>query len=194
MADLVRRLLSVIEEDILPKTEKAVSSGNKVFGAAILANDPTHSLVHADTNHEMLCPLYHGEVYTIQQWSGLSEKPLPKDSVFLSTHEPCCMCISSICWAGFPQVYYLFSYENTKSQGIPHDIKIMHELWGVESYVTKNEFLTSTSIRDLINNLPEEDKKPLLDRVTAITNRYEELSSKYHTEKASNSANTLAFD
>merc|ERR1719429_25909 len=99
-------MMDVIENDILPKTFQGVRDGNKVFGAAVLKDD--FKIVHADTNHETLCPLYHGEIYTIQQWSGLSSKPSPRDSIFLSTHEPCCMCISAIVWAGFRQCFYLF--------------------------------------------------------------------------------------
>merc|ERR1712196_301792 len=110
--EMVRRMLSVIEKEVLPKTAKGVDKGNKVFGAAILdgrdaENVPT---VIADTNHETLCPMYHGEIYTIKQWSEkipASERPAPADSIFVSTHEPCCMCISAIVWTGFKKVCYL---------------------------------------------------------------------------------------
>ena len=45
----------------------------EVFGAAVLRDD--FSTIHADTNHETISPLYHGEIYTIKQWS----ETLPKE-------------------------------------------------------------------------------------------------------------------
>merc|ERR1711862_262070 len=117
-----------------------------------------------------------------------------KDSVFLSTHEPCCMCISAICWSGFPKVYYLFPYETTRDQGIPHDLKIMHELWGVERYKPQNQFMTSVAIGDLIAELPEEERSRFSGRLARISEQYETLSRQYHTDKVANASNTLAFD
>ena len=32
----------------------------------------------AETNHEILCPLYHGEVYTIKKLSEQSDRPKPE--------------------------------------------------------------------------------------------------------------------
>jgi tRNA(Arg) A34 adenosine deaminase TadA len=115
----IRQMFKVIEDEILPKTKKGVLEGNKVFGAAIL-NDKLEC-VYCDTNAEAKCPLFHGEVHVIYEWSQqtpVSERgPRAQSSVFLSTHEPCCMCISSIVWAGFQTVYYLFPYSVTTQQG-----------------------------------------------------------------------------
>eukprot|EP00928_Gymnodinium_smaydae_P024198 TRINITY_DN19659_c0_g1_i1.p1 TRINITY_DN19659_c0_g1~~TRINITY_DN19659_c0_g1_i1.p1 ORF type:complete len:231 (+),score=34.87 TRINITY_DN19659_c0_g1_i1:67-693(+) len=193
-AKLAARLLDVIEKDIFPKTEVAVGKGNKVFGAAILEDKPGLPVVLAETNHEMLSPLYHGEVYCIKQWSEtLSEKPSPQDSVFLSTHEPCCMCISAICWSGFKKVYYFFPYETTRDQGIPHDLNIMHKLWGVESYKKTNELLTSIGLHELVGRLAPEERVPLEERMKVLTERYAELAKKYHSEKETNPCNKLSF-
>ena len=59
--------------------------------------------------------MYHGEVYAIREWSSVCRScdpsvgpPAAADSIFLATHEPCCMCISSIVWSGFKRCYYLF--------------------------------------------------------------------------------------
>ena len=60
--------------------------------------------------------------------------PKAQSGIFLSTHEPCCMCISSILWTGFQRIFYFLPYETTTAQGIPHDINTMHELWGVDTY------------------------------------------------------------
>ena len=152
-ADL-SRMLAVIESEILPKTRTAVAAGNKVFGAAVL-DDSLKTLV-ADTNHEMLSPLYHGEVYVIQRWAEQTPARERAASAaranFLSTHEPCCMCISSIVWSGFRRVYYFFPYEATTSQGIPYDVEIMHELWRVptcKSLLRMLRTATSTLLHSL---------------------------------------------
>merc|ERR1719357_1909714 len=125
-ADELSRFLDVIENEIFPLTKQSVvKSGNKVFGAAILELGSLKTLC-AGTNHEMECPIYHGEVYVIEKWAkstpAAQRGEIVSNSVFLSTHEPCCMCISAIVWTGFEKVLYLFPYETTSKQGIPHDI------------------------------------------------------------------------
>lgn len=203
--DMLRRMLDVIENEILPRTQEGVAAGNKVFGAAVLDARPEDArsdsgvlpLVIAETNHETLCPLYHGEVYTIKQWSETvpaERRPSPAESIFLSTHEPCCMCISSIVWAGFKKVFYLFPYEATRDQGIPHDLDIMRELWQVPRYAPCNKFCTSVGLLDLIEECSDRElQKELQAMVASITSRYDALSCQYHAEKASNPQNTLAF-
>lgn len=127
----ITRMLEVIEKEILPVTEQGVANGNKVFGAAVLDKDL--NLVLAGTNSETECPLFHGEVKVIYEWSKITPAaqrgPAAQSSVFLATHEPCCMCVSSILWSGFHQIFYFFPYSITSAQGIPHDINTMHELW-----------------------------------------------------------------
>jgi tRNA(Arg) A34 adenosine deaminase TadA len=193
----LQRMLQVVEEDILPKTEQGVTDGNKVFGAAVLDSDL--KTVFAGTNSETTCPLFHGEVKVIYEWSQIipakERGPAAQSSIFLSTHEPCCMCISSIVWAGFPQVYYFFPYAVTSAQGIPHDINTMHELWGVNSYRKQNRYCSTACIVDLIDQL--EDGSPEKQELTATQNRlmvaYDELSAKYHSEKAGNENNSLVL-
>lgn len=196
------RILTCIEDEIVPLTQKGVAEGNKVFGAAILNADGR--TVIAQTNSEMTCPLFHGEVHTIIEWSKLIP---PKDrgtaaqsSTFVSTHEPCCMCISSIVWAGFTKCYYLFSYENTASQGIPHDINIMHELWNVDSYRKESKFCATACLVDLVDSVVAEGgddddnkKSALQERVTKLVATYDDMSKQYHTEKSNNADNSLAF-
>lgn len=191
----LRRLLDCIEKEILPKTREGVEAGNKVFGAAILRRNANLSTVVVGTNRECECPLYHGEVWTIMQWSEQNNASTTRtkaaDCIFLSTHEPCCMCISAIVWAGFNQVYYLFPYEKTKEQGIPHDLDIMKELWQVQRYNPANKFCSTTGLVDIIrhcNNQYEKDQ--LLETVSRITRAYDVLSAKYHNAKVSS---TLAF-
>jgi tRNA(Arg) A34 adenosine deaminase TadA len=189
----IRRLLAVIEHEILPKTASEVAAGNKVFGAAVL--DGEGATVVADTNHETACPLYHGEVYTIEQWSALAEKPPAASCIFLATHEPCCLCISAIVWTGFKRCFFLYPYETTRDQGIPHDINIMYELWDVRRYRPRNKFCSTTGILPLIEALHVGAMKAELELTVArITATYDSLAHKYHTEKAENPANTMAFN
>jgi tRNA(Arg) A34 adenosine deaminase TadA len=115
----LKKMLLFIQNEILPKTEMEVANGNKVFGAGILDRD--YEMVFADTNTETTCPIFHGEVKTIFAWSQATPAkdrgPIAQSSIFLSTHEPCCMCISSILWAGFNTVWYFFPYAVTSAQG-----------------------------------------------------------------------------
>ena len=89
-ADLIGRLLDVIEHDIAPVTHKGVQKGNKVFGAAILRKSDL-SVVIAETNNETDNPLWHGEMHAIKRFFELpaDQRPLTSDCLFLATHEPC---------------------------------------------------------------------------------------------------------
>ena len=199
-AKQLRRMLEIIENDILPKTTESVTKdGNKVFGAAILSKDL--DVIHADTNTETECPIFHGEVKCIYAWSqktpASDRGSVAQSSVFLSTHEPCCMCISSILWAGFQTVYYLFPYSITADQGIPHDIQTMHELWGVSTYRKQNKYLSTACIMDLIQALPESEEEGEKQNLIAMQNRlielYDKVSQTYHTEKSNNKNNSLVL-
>ena len=123
----IAKMLDVMEKQVLPVTEAGVAKGNKVFGAAVL--DKELNLVLAGTNSETECPLFHGEVKVIYEWSKITPASArgsaAQSSVFLATHEPCCMCVSSILWSGFKEIFYFFPYSITSAQGIPHDINTM---------------------------------------------------------------------
>lgn len=190
------KMLDVIEQEIMPQTETGVEVGNKVFGAAILSQDLQCEI--ASTNAETDCPLFHGEVKCIYDWSKKtppSERgPRAKSGVFLSTHEPCCMCVSSILWTGFSKIYYFLPYETTTAQGIPHDINTMHELWGVNTYRKRNKYFAASCLLDLIEGLEDGDTKEALKTQSAnLLKRYDELADKYHSEKASNTKNSLVL-
>jgi tRNA(Arg) A34 adenosine deaminase TadA len=130
--ELVPRLLDVIESDIVPLTAQGVSAGNKVFGAALLRKSDL-SLVLAGTNAETRNPLFHGEINTLNQFYEIADRPATRDLLFLSTHEPCTLCMSAITWAGFDNYYYLFSHEDSRdSFAIPHDLRILKELFGLD--------------------------------------------------------------
>lgn len=175
--DQFNRVLDVIEFDIVPGTRKAVEIGCKVFGAAVL-NKKDYSLVLAGTNHEAFSPLWHGEVYTIKMFYELQGHPDPADCVFISTHQPCCMCASALAWSGFREIYYLFGYQDTKDAfNIPHDLKMVRDVFGTDEPNPKNSYFAWEALADSVPHLSDsEAAKKRLDRLSAI---YAEMSAVY---------------
>ncbi len=182
------RLLDVMENDVLPMTERGVAAGNKVFGAALLRKSDM-SLVLAGTNSETDNPLLHGEISTLNQFYELSGRPPTQELIFLSTHEPCPLCLSAITWAGFDNFYYFFTYEDSRDAfGIPHDLKILKEVFGVEDggYRRTNAFWTCQSIRDLVDSEPEPLRTQLREQDRRIRDVYAKLSVQYQESKGTN--------
>ena len=181
---LATRFLDVIEHNIVPLTRAGVARGDKVFGGAILRKSDL-SLVIAATNRETENPLFHGEVSTLNAFFALagSERPAPEDCLFLSTHEPCSLCLSAITWAGFDNFHYLFGYVDTRDAfNIPHDLKILGEVFRVRNgdYARENAFWRSRSIDDLIGKENDDLKR----QVRRLQSLYDDLSSAYQSTKA----------
>ena len=181
--ELAARFLDVIEQDVVPLTRAGVARGDKVFGAAILRKSDL-SLVVAGTNRETENPLFHGEVATLNAFYDLPAegRPPSADCLFLSTHEPCSLCLSAITWAGFDNFCYLFGYEDTRDAfNIPHDLKILREVFGIENgaYVRENAFWRSRSIDELVDGEDEQAK----ERLARLRGLYDELSSIYQASK-----------
>ena len=184
-------LLDAMEYQIIPMTEKGVAAGNKIFGAAVLRKSD-RSVVLAETNNETENPLWHGEVHTLKRFYEVDEgkRPDPRELLFLSTHEPCSMCLSAITWAGFDNFYYFFSHEDSRDAfAIPHDLKILKEVFTLEpgGYNRENAFWKSYSIHKMIAELPEPDRDRLTKRAAAISEKYAELSQQYQAGKDKNS-------
>jgi len=194
---LVSRLLDVMENDLLPLTRKGVDGGNKLFGAAILRKSDL-SLVVAETNNESENPIWHGEMHAIRRFYEIpaTERPAPKDCIFLATHEPCSLCLSGITWSGFDNFYYLFSYEDTRDAfGIPHDIRILQEVYAVPDpdraavgegrplYNRKNAFFTAHAIQQLIAGMDRTHKEDLVERVDELNGAYNDVSAAYQSNK-----------
>ena len=189
-ADLINRLLDVIENDVVPVTERGVSVGNKLFGAAILRKDDL-SLVLAETNNEMENPLWHGEMHALKRFYEMpkADRPDTKDCIFIATHEPCSLCLSAITWTGFDNFYYLFSHEDSRdSFAIPHDLKILKEVFTLDpgGYNAENAYWKSYAIRKLVRSLPEAERRQLEERIGRISARYDALSAEYQAGKADN--------
>jgi len=186
---LLDRLLEVMEDDIVPLTREGVAQGNKVFGSAILRKDDL-ALVVAGTNNENQNPLWHGEVHTLKLFYELpaADRPATADCIFLATHEPCSLCLSAITWTGFDNFHYLFAYQDTaESFNIPHDLKILQEVFAIKNgaYVRQNAFWTSHSIVAAIAGLSKRKQVALTERVNRLTNTYATLSETYQCSKGS---------
>ena len=184
----IDRVLAVIEHEIVPKTMAGVQAGNKLFGAAVLRKSDLSTVI-ATTNQETNNPLLHGEVTAINLFYEIpkQERPTPKETIFIATHEPCPLCLSSITWGGWDNFFYLFTYEDSRdAYGIPHDIVMLDEIFRCPggSYSEKNKFWSSWSIRDLISATSDEQQAAFRKRVDNLIEIYAKMSAIYQEAKA----------
>lgn len=206
---LVSTLLSVTESSIVPLTRTQVSSGSKLFGAAILARSSL-DVVTVATNNERESPLLHGEINCIQTFfaSPSEGRPQTKDCIFFATHEPCSLCLSGITWSGFNEFYYLFTYEDSRDLfSIPYDIDILQSVYQVPSpkdtpeilagkplYNRTNKFFKARSIADLINKIPDETaRRTWTAEIVRIKALYNELSDTYQKGKETGQQTSSVF-
>ena len=164
--------------------------GNKIFGAAILKKSD-YSLVCIGTNNEIENPLWHGEISTLKNFYEISsnERINTKDCIFVSTHEPCSLCLSAITWTGFDNIYYFFPYLDTKNKfKIPHDLKILKDVFNIKNgnYNSDNNYWKSYSIINNINLLKEPERSHLKEKVCKIIKIYQNFSNLYQKNKSKN--------
>ena len=186
----LEKFLNVFVKEILPLTEKGVKKGNKIFGAAILKKED-FSLVIAGSNNETDNPMWHGEIHTLKKFYEIDKnsRPSEKDCIFLSSHEPCSLCLSAITFAGFDNFYYLFPYEITNDQfSIPHDLRILKEVFKVDNgeYNKENSYWKSHNINMLIEELSSSKKEKFINQIKEIKKNYITLSNKYQLSKHEN--------
>lgn len=183
----IDRLLTVIEQEIAPKTEAGVRQGNKLFGAAVLKKSDLSTVLTA-TNTESNNPLMHGEITAIFDFYDIPkhQRPVPSDTIFFATHEPCPLCLSGITWSGFDNFFYLFSYEDSRdAYGIPYDLEILDQVFRDKhgSYAEKNKFWMSWGLRDLIAQTPPDQQAAFNARVDALKKAYAAMSVIYQQQK-----------
>ena len=181
------KILDIFLNNLIPETKISVSKGNKIFGAFVL-NKIDLSLVVTGVNNEIENPIYHGEISTIINFFKLRNLN-PKDYLFVSSHEPCSLCLSAITWSGFDNFYYLFHYEETESNfNIPYDLKILKEVFKIDKgqYSKINSFWQSYSIIEEIKELKNSENDKLLEKIKEINKLYEDISNNYQLAKNSN--------
>ena len=183
-------ILMAIEGAILPLTREEVARGNKVFGAALLDKADLR-VVLAETNNETENPLWHGEVHALKRFyeRPSAERPDTRELIFLSTHEPCTMCLSAITWAGFDTIFYLFSHEDSRDDfAIPHDLRILQEVFGLSpgGYRRKNAFWTARAVEDLLPPQGSPGRAAAEARLAEIRAEYSRLSTQYQDGKSAN--------
>ncbi len=189
-AELIDRLIEVIERDIVPLTREGVRQGNKIFGAAMLRKSDLSTILAA-TNRETENPLWHGEVNAIKTYYEMvnadeSKRVDPKDVIFLATHEPCPLCASAITWGGYDNFYYVFSHEDSRDAfQIGHDLKLLKEVFKHEpgGYARENAYWTAYNIVDLVDNCAEDTKAAFTKRLDALRQTYAEMSEVYQANK-----------
>jgi len=181
------KILDIFLNNLIPETKISVSKGNKIFGAFVL-NKTDFNLVVTGVNNEIENPIYHGEISTIINFFKLRNLN-PKDYLFVSSHEPCSLCLSAITWCGYDNFYYLFHYEDTESTfNIPHDLKILKEVFKIDKgqYSKNNTFWQSYSILEEIKELQNIETDKLLAKIKEINKLYQDISNNYQSVKNSN--------
>jgi tRNA(Arg) A34 adenosine deaminase TadA len=179
------KILDIFLDELIPLTKISINNGNKIFGAFILKKSDL-SIICLGTNQETKNPLFHGEISAL---FSLYEKQYgnTKDYYFISSHQPCSLCLSAITWSGFDNFYYFFSYTDTKEGfHIPHDLKILTEVFKIKDgkYNINNDYWESFSILSEIKRLGIEGS--LSDKIYQIKEEYQKMSEIYQKSKIDN--------
>ncbi|KAJ0414608.1 cytidine deaminase-like protein [Aspergillus carlsbadensis] len=198
---LLDALCTCITEEIHPLSAPAVAAGSKLFGAAILLKSDL-SVVYADTNQERGSPLWHGETWTLKQFFEIpaDQRPDVKDCLFLTTHEPCSLCLSAILWSGFDNFIYMYTYEETHYVFECHgDLDIFNDVFNVREgevarqasldgkggqvrpqYKLRSERLVALSFAEILAAIENKEKQAeYVTKVESVKKSYGRLSEAY---------------
>ena len=179
------KILDIFLDKLIPLTNISINNGNKIFGAFIVKKSDL-SIICMGTNEEIKNPLFHGEISALLNLYE-TQYNKTKDYYFVSSHEPCSLCLSAITWSGFDNFYYFFPYEDTKdSFNIPHDLKILEEVFKIKhgNYQKNNQYWQSFSIISEIQKSGQE--KQLSSKINKIKDEYQKLSKIYQESKINN--------
>ena len=180
-------ILDIFLNNFIPETISSVKKGNKIFGAFVMAKSD-FNLIITGTNNEIVNPLFHGEISAIFNFFKLN-KLNSKNYYFITSHEPCSLCLSAITWSGFDNFYYFFPYKETKSTfNVPHDLNILKEVFFINkgNYNKDNIYWKNFSILDEIKKLNNKEKNSLSTKIENIIKLYQNLLLNYQNLKISN--------
>lgn len=169
----LQKLLEVVRDEILPLTESEVARGNHAFGGAVVRPD-TLTSVMVGSDNRTASPLFHGEMDTLNRFFKLPVRPNPADLIFLSTHDPCPMCIAAIAWAGFKEVWVLFGTSDVEDEVcMKLNAQMFKEVFGVDGVRPENAFFTKRSLKKAVAGSPDKDELQAI--VDEIEKRYDAL-------------------
>lgn len=197
---LLDAFCACIKKDIHPLSAVAVAAGSKLFGAAILLKSDL-TVVYADTNQERGSPLWHGETWTLKQFFEIpaEKRPNVADCLFLTTHEPCSLCLSAIVWSGFDNFIYMYTYEETHNIFECHgDLDIFNNVFNVREgetarqaspdgklsqvrpqYKLRNSMLVALSFAELVAAVQVQARDEYVAKVDEVKKSYGRLSEAY---------------
>ncbi|EPS98487.1 hypothetical protein FOMPIDRAFT_1126487 [Fomitopsis schrenkii] len=198
--------LVCIADDIVPLTARRIAEGRgKVFGTAILRKTDL-SLVLAESNIDNECPrLWHGETHCIKRFYELppEDRPRPQDCFFLTTHEPCSLCLSAITWSGFDNFYLkliiiIFTHAEARERfDDPYDAEVIRAVFlppheseagdadaeGRVLYNRKNRFFEAVYLPDMLDDVRDEQARAVLaERIQSLREVYAGLMDEQRRE------------
>jgi hypothetical protein len=84
------------------------------------------------------------------------------------------MCLSALAWCGFPEVLYLFGYEETRDDfAMAGDLDILAEIFVTTVPTRENRFFRMESLQEAAGGFG--NPRPWLERISTIREAYKTL-------------------